>query len=396
MSQYNNSLRYFKTYYEQINWAANSDDSSNATIFQAQNELLLRAKLDPADHPLAYPQGLEGFELETTYPGLLVGSGINHGSGLLGEMKLGFFFDYTTGLPLLAGSSVKGVLRSAFPQGYRVAATKGQKNAQHSDLLRQKEDQVRAYLQMQLEKVNPGVEWTDELIEALEVFLFGAYEVKKSNLSMAGRVVFHDAYPLNANRVKINGRLTHTYLGQDFITPHKSRKSDLPDALANPVPINFLKVLPGVLFKFQFRLHDFNHAAGTLTKDQIATLFQNLLLDLGAGAKTNVGYGQFILPSAEPSHDIRSEPEDRKQSLPATTSFEVGQEVTAFLGRPDWTNNTIEVRVDGNKGKIAPIQVAKRDLDKVLQQKKITAWVRAVHEDGTIKYLNLQPPKTTA
>src|SRR5690606_9438219 len=55
------------------------------------------------------------WELYTTYPGLLIGSGYQHESGGENEFKIGFFFDYTTGLPQIPGSSVKGVLRSSFP-----------------------------------------------------------------------------------------------------------------------------------------------------------------------------------------------------------------------------------------------------------------------------------------
>src|SRR5690554_3416875 len=53
------------------------------------------------------------WELYTTYPGLLIGSGYQHESGGENEFKIGFFFDYTTGLPQIPGSSVKGVLRSS-------------------------------------------------------------------------------------------------------------------------------------------------------------------------------------------------------------------------------------------------------------------------------------------
>ena len=138
MSGYNNSLRYYKTYYEQINWAASSDDAGNAAVLKRQNQLLLSAQFPRgSEHPLQYPEGLSRFDLETTYPGLLIGSGITHGSGLLGELKLGFFMDYTTGLPVVAGSSIKGVLRSAFPMGY-VHAAKKEKDAAVKRALQEK------------------------------------------------------------------------------------------------------------------------------------------------------------------------------------------------------------------------------------------------------------------
>ena len=54
------------------------------------------------------------FSLKTKYPGLLIGVGNAHGSGGLGDIDLGFSFDYVTGCPYIPGSTVKGVLRSAF------------------------------------------------------------------------------------------------------------------------------------------------------------------------------------------------------------------------------------------------------------------------------------------
>ncbi|MEZ4966913.1 MAG: RAMP superfamily CRISPR-associated protein [Saprospiraceae bacterium] len=59
------------------------------------------------------------FRLKTTYPGLLIGSGYQHETGAEGELKLGFFFDHTSGLPVIPGSSVKGVLRSVFHKDQR-------------------------------------------------------------------------------------------------------------------------------------------------------------------------------------------------------------------------------------------------------------------------------------
>lgn len=58
--------------------------------------------------------GYQSFRLETVYPGLLIGLGNSHNLALEGAVKCGFSFDYTTGLPYLPGSSLKGVLRSYF------------------------------------------------------------------------------------------------------------------------------------------------------------------------------------------------------------------------------------------------------------------------------------------
>ena len=55
------------------------------------------------------------FKATTTYPGLLLGSGNAHElPSVEGQAILGFHFDYTSGLPTIQSSSIKGVLRSAF------------------------------------------------------------------------------------------------------------------------------------------------------------------------------------------------------------------------------------------------------------------------------------------
>ncbi|MCD6433141.1 MAG: hypothetical protein J7L21_03790, partial [Sulfurimonas sp.] len=56
------------------------------------------------------------FKASTTYPGLILGSGNTHElPDIKGQAILGFHFDYTSGLPVIQGSSIKGVLKSAFP-----------------------------------------------------------------------------------------------------------------------------------------------------------------------------------------------------------------------------------------------------------------------------------------
>jgi len=50
----------------------------------------------------------------------------------------------------------------------------------------------------------------------------------------------------------------------------------------------FLKVLPNVPFQFRFKLSNKGWKA-----DVKQAIFKTILLTIGAGAKTNVGYGQF-------------------------------------------------------------------------------------------------------
>lgn len=199
--------------------------------------------------------GCSSFRLKTLYPGLVVGTGIFHSTGLEGEAKLGMQFDHTTGLPYIPGSSVKGVLRSVFPEENQNGQGK-----------------YYAYISGIMKSKNLDEKETAELCSAI----FGSKN--KNDIPLSKRDIFLDASIKKAN---------DGLLGFDFITPHK-------DALQNPVPIQFLKVMPGVVFQFSFRLNDTTLSSGKIvTASEKLVLFKTILLDIGIGAKTNVGYGHF-------------------------------------------------------------------------------------------------------
>lgn len=289
MSGYNNSLRYYKTYYEGIQWGKPKEDEGNKKQFEKTNKELCESKF-PDQNALSFGYDLPDnhcITLSTVYPGLLLGSGISHGSNREGEFKLGFFFDHTSGLPVIPGSSVKGVLRSVFPLGLIHAAKKAK--AEDVSRLNKKAELVTDYLKSLLKEITKE-DWLAEDIGQFETWLFGNYESGQGSGAISGRVIFHDAIPISTDMVRLNGESTNRYLAPDFLTPHK-------EALKNPIPIQFLKVLPGVVFKFQFVLYPYNvEEKELLSAEQIRTLFEAILLQFGVGAKTNVGYGQFMSP----------------------------------------------------------------------------------------------------
>lgn len=179
------------------------------------------------------------FKMQVLYPGLVTGIGINHETKIEGEFKLGVHFDWTRGMPVIYGSSVKGVLRAYFKEFYSPG-----------------EDQ-------------PGKE------DAFNDIFEG------KGISIYDRDIFFDAVIVGADG---KGRI----LCPDSITPH----GDNP--LKNPVPITFLKIAPGCKIEFRFKLHDSVIGDGkTLTAEQKKTLFEEILKTVGIGAKTNVGYGQL-------------------------------------------------------------------------------------------------------
>ena len=182
------------------------------------------------------------FDLEILYPGLVTGIGINHEAKIEGEFKLGIHFDWTYGMPIIYGSSVKGVLRSYFKEFYT-----------------QKEGQPN---------VNDAID---------DIFNGGGKSIYQ-------RDIFFDAVIVRADR---KGRI----LCSDSITPH----GDNP--LKNPVPITFLKIAPGCKLQFRFKLvkTEIVHEGCTkiLSAQEKLDIFKDILTTVGIGAKTNVGYGQL-------------------------------------------------------------------------------------------------------
>lgn len=218
---------FYKDYFNGIDYF-DLENKKNEQIIQEKIEnILMQSPTLSAGEIL----GAIRFNAKTTYPGLLLGSGNSHElPSVEGQAILGFHFDYTTGLPMIQGSSLKGVLRSTFEHW----------------------EYIHEYTQLSRAE-----------IETLEKEIFDNGDI------------FYDATIIEADK---DGKI----LGDDYITPH----GDHP--LKNPTPLRFIKVLPDVTFRFEFDL-----AEGVITKEKKSKLFQKILEDLGIGAKTNVGYGKF-------------------------------------------------------------------------------------------------------
>jgi len=221
--------------------------------------------------------------MKIQYPGLVTGIGINHEASIEGEFKLGMHFDYTYGMPVVYGSSVKGLLRSAFPEKeikMKVNEnTKEKKARENKNKIREcKIKMIRSYM---------GEKFSDADIDALKEEIFDGVKGKRKitvgkkaieqieYFSIYERDIFFDAVIIAPNK---KGKI----LDSDSITPH----GDNP--LKNPNPITFLKIASGVTMEFRFDLKD-----NLFSAQQKEDLFRKILLDFGIGAKTNVGYGQF-------------------------------------------------------------------------------------------------------
>lgn len=216
---------FYKDYFNGIDYASLDNPMNEANINKKIQNIINQTPTIKEAEVL----GSTHFTATTIYPGLLLGSGNSHElPSIKGQAILGFHFDYTSGLPVIQGSSIKGVLRSTF---------------KHSE-----------YIQELLSD-------TQLNIQELESEIFNNNDI------------FFDATISNAD---------DKILGDDYITPHD-------DALQNPTPLRFIKVLPNTTFRFDFELSN-----GLISKAEKVKLFQNILEDLGLGAKTNVGYGKFI------------------------------------------------------------------------------------------------------
>lgn len=236
------------------------------------------------------------FPLRTTYPGLLLGAGYAHPAiekpdkekNIEGDYHLGFFFDHTTGLPVIPGTSVKGVLKSVFPSEIK------------SSFNDEKKKEVIEKNELKLKYVNSIINekkynfkvieenWKKVFFERKQVFLDAYLTNVDDNITVV--------YPKDSGKKDKVGKPIMTddpqieahLFAEDYITPHGN------DIFKEPTPIRFLKVASEVTFTFQFLLKDYSDSDGTITKEQIAELFKQIILDFGIGAKRNVGYGQFI------------------------------------------------------------------------------------------------------
>ena len=179
---------------------------------------------------------------EVLYPGLVTGVGIGHEAAIEGEFKLGMHFDWTYGMPIIYGSSIKGVLKTYF------------------------------------------VEFCDFEDKEKKAIIKEIFEGEGK--SIYNRDIFFDAVIVKPDR---KGRILCT----DSITPH------VKGPLKNPIPITFMKIAPGCVMEFRFKLVDSeitlkdSEKKIILKAEKKLEIFKEILTTVGIGAKTNVGYGQL-------------------------------------------------------------------------------------------------------
>ncbi len=298
----NPGLAFNKTVFKDLN-PSNRIAYRNAT--KRVHEALFKLSLDTTNAELLNVKEMfEGDKrtlkqptLSIAWPGLLIGLGYGHGAKteadnkshpLETEMKSGFYFDFTTGLPVLPGSTVKGILRSYFPGRYKI-----QKEKDGKVINRDLHDAVRARLEEILRSEFKEKGYQNRIDELENIIFEGKIGKDKDGcdifLPSTQQDIFFDAYPCkgvsdaevfikNPPEKVPNSEL---FLGEDVLTPHRH-------PLKDPIPLKILKILPSVEMKFQFLLNDVGMSAADKE-----ILFIKLLCEFGAGARKGVGFGQF-------------------------------------------------------------------------------------------------------
>ncbi len=300
----------------------------NRLNLKEANDELLSSKFFKYRYPHATHANIK---LKTIYPGLVIGSGYMHSMSNQPEnFDFGFYFDYTTGMPVIPGSSVKGVLRSLFGQNKK-----------------EKYPTEKESLIQTLVKEITGIENVD--VNALFNEIFEGIDNNGNPIPMYKRDKFFDAFISKGDEDRL-------IFEDDHITPHKK-------PLIDPDPNRMLKVRPDVEFTFVFELYD-----GLLSAEQKEELFLQLLLFNGVGAKTNVNYGQFEETDIEAfkQRQETSKKEKEKQSLQGFELF------LAELKAYKKLNANLVNKIKNYEGVIEDIEKVKEIINTLSGEKKFS------------------------
>lgn len=220
--------------------------------------------------------GYYSFLMKTVHSGLIIGgsrggSENEENANADSEYQNSIHFDHSTCLPVISGSSVKGVLKSVFPI-YDLGIDRGSSEYEYNKYRSEYLKELFVGCSIEL----PTIEGDIELIE---FFL-------KIGMSLFERSdVYFDAI--------LKSFTGNRFINSDYITPHKD------NPLKGPTVLKIAKIKSDVKFKFFFKLK-----TSVIVKDDAYTftlspanklsIFIRILEDIGIGAKTNLGYGRLI------------------------------------------------------------------------------------------------------
>lgn len=324
------------------------EDTPNYKETKYLNNLLLKTTLNGSDH-FSYPKtiGSHSCSMSVVYPGILIGIGNPHMAGNTKtskkeesndkerndeksnqeEIKAGITLDYTTGLPYIPGSSIKGAIRSVFKQ----PGEKGKKETEGHYQQRCEAYHSRLeYVRTRIHDVCPDkCVLTEEVLMKLEKEIFASSEMGQGD-------VFYDAFPVKGGP---QGKL----FAFENITPHEDFKE--------PQTFRMLKLLPGVVFDFRFRIMN-SKVIPALTADKKLELFKIFISDFGLGAKTNLGFGML----EEKNNRSDDETQEDDDSVEASVVGYNEKKTVAYLSAGNQKASLFFKNVSGAKyGKIDEI-----------------------------------------
>lgn len=240
-------------------------------------------------------------------------------TGLGNEHPLenGFAFLNPYGVPYLAGSGVKGVLRRAAQE------------------LMQLDDSMWSTAPDGKVRISKNEELT---LKALEV-LFGREPGKNESNHVRGVLSFWDVVPeITGNQLRVDvmtPHQSHYYFPKDRPEP-KAGTSSTPHDSGQPNPITFLTIPPGSQFNFTVvcdsaRLEKLSPelALQDRWKILVGECLQYAFDWLGFGAKTAVGYGA-MRPDAEAAKRAAAQAEKAKEAAKRAQMTPERQKVEAY------------------------------------------------------------------
>jgi len=219
------------------------------------------------------------------------------GSGYINTTEWGLSFDWTSGLPYMPGSSLKGALLAYLEflaEGTVVQdwkpKTKDEKDnikgKSPEELLKMNDSEKGFWYAV---KLNDNVKdkddneyediWTkDDIIK-----VFGPQGNISDDETSRGGVAFFDVLPIDFKGFEL-----------EVITPHygeyySSNGEKPPADIYSPVPNHFLTIKAGSTFQFAFKILDDNG----ISVEKITNLIKEAGKYWGFGAKTSSGYGMF-------------------------------------------------------------------------------------------------------
>ena len=288
----------------------------------------------------------EEIYLKVNYPGLLIGTGTTieytpfnkgkKGNGNYDNFKNGLSFDYTTGLPYIPGSGIKGVIRDFFPTEI------GDKNDSEEEKLKyQEQNNAKTELINQILESNYTLEDIERIGES--IFEGRAFE-KKENFEKEEYLPIFKRDKFIEGRIIVN-KNKQIILDKDYITPHKK-------ILGNPVPIKILKIVPRTEIEILLQLTDTKIFVPekkdiVITKEQKKKLFTEILFLTGLGAKTNVGYGHFDQKEITRKREEKVKKlheEEKKEALKKEKENMADFEKFIYEYKNEWNNETKKKR----------------------------------------------------